>query len=105
MSLHEVVMHPHIQCSVQFWFPHLKKRAVEIKKIWRRSVKMFVMMDQQPCEERLKKLMFSLERRVRGDVIKVLKITDVMDKLNLVSVRKLTKELDNVIVRMCMKGY
>lgn len=105
MSPYKAVMHPHIQYSVQFWFPHLKKRAVELKKIMRRSVKMFVMMEQQPCEERLKKLMFSLQRRVRGGVIKVHKITEVMDELKLVSIRKLTEELDNFMDRMCMKGY
>jgi len=60
--------------------PHLKKGAVGLKKIQRQSAKMLVRMVQQPCEERLKKLIFfSLERRVRGAVMKLHKITDVMD--------------------------
>lgn len=72
MSPYKAVMHPHTLYCVQFWFPHLKKGAVELKKIQRRSVKMLVMMEKQPCEERVKKLIFfSLERRVRGHVIKV----------------------------------
>lgn len=80
MSPYKAVMHPHTQYCVQFCFSHLKKWAVELKKIQRRSVKMLVMMEQQPCEERLKKLIFfSLERRVRGDVVKVHKIIDVVD--------------------------
>ena len=77
-------MRPHLEYNVPFWSPYYKKDIEKLEKIQRRLTKLIPRLRNKFYDERLKELnLFTLEkRRIRGDLITLLKIFNGFTNLN-----------------------
>ena len=75
--LYPVLIRPLLECRVQVWSPHKQMDIDLIEKIQMRAVRMVPGMRALFYEEKLVKLVLTklVERRFRGDMIDIYKIT------------------------------
>ena len=75
------LVRPHLEYSIQFWAPYLRKNINQIESVQRRATKCIPGYRNLSYEDRLKKLKLpSLAyRRLRGSMIEVYKILNVYD--------------------------
>jgi len=68
IQLYPVLVRPHVQHCVKFWFLQFKKDKDRPERVQRRTMKMIKVLENMPHEERLKAFsFFNLEkRRIRG---------------------------------------
>ena len=84
-KLYRSYVRPHLEYCIQFWTPINVKDTDMIEGVQRRATKMIPNLRNSSYEEKLKRLgMFSLIcRRLRDDMIEVLKMIHYIDKVNL----------------------
>lgn len=77
MSLYPSLVRSQMEYSVQAWSPHYRRDIIKLEKVQRRATKIVPELRNLPYEERLKTLGLTTleERRHRGDLIEVFKIT------------------------------
>lgn len=84
IPLYKTLVRPHLEYCIQAWRPHLQKDIIQLEKVQRRVTKMVEGMKFLSYENRLSCLnLTTLEtRRLRGDLIEVLKILKGFDDVN-----------------------
>ena len=72
----------HLEYSIQFWAPHLRKDINQVESVQRRATKCIPGYKDLSYEERLRKLELPTlaYRRLRGSMIEVFKIINIYDK-------------------------
>ena len=72
----------HLEYSIQFWAPHLRKDLNQVESVQRRATKCIPGYKDLSYEERLRKLELPTlaYRRLRGSMIEVFKIINIYDK-------------------------
>lgn len=83
-TLYKALVRPRLEYCVQAWSPHLQKEIDMLEKVQRRAIRMINEFKGVNYEERLTRLnLTSLEaRRMRSDIIQVLKILMGFDNMD-----------------------
>ena len=94
LNLHKSLVRPHLEYCCQAWRPYLQKDVDRIEKVQRRMTKMIPELSQLNYEERLCRTnLLSLEmRRLRADLIEVLKIVKGIENVDQYSFFQRSKE-------------
>ena len=76
LPLYKALVRSHLEYGISVWSPYKMKYIEAIERVERRATKMLPGMDQLTYEERLRKskLQTLVYRRMRGDMIEVIKI-------------------------------
>ena len=76
LQLYKSLVRPHLEYSVQAWRPHFQKEIDLIEGVQRRATKLITSVKDKTYAERLRlpHLQTLETRRVRGDLIEVLKM-------------------------------
>ena len=84
VALYNAFVRPHLEYSVQFWSPYMRKDVIKLEKVQHRATKLIPALRNKSYEDRLRDLnLFSLEkRRIRGDMIEVWKIISGHENLD-----------------------
>jgi len=84
VALYSAFVRPHLEYSVHFCSPYLRKDVIKLEKVQHRATKLIRVLRNKSYEDRLAELnLFSLEkRRLRGDMIEVWKIISGHENLD-----------------------
>jgi ribonucleases P/MRP protein subunit RPP40 len=77
LILYKTYIRPHLEYCVQVWSPHLKKDVQLLERVQRKSTKLLRGLNKLSYQQRLQRLGLTMleERRERGDLIEVYKIS------------------------------
>ena len=82
--MYKSLVRPRLEYCIQAWCPHLRKDIDLLETVQRRATRLIYSLHDLPYYDRLKRLkLTTLEmRRVRGDLIEVLKITKGFEEVD-----------------------
>ena len=72
------MVRPHLEYSVQAWRPHFQKDIDLIEGVQRRATKLIISVQDKTYAEKYDFYIYKHLRRVRGDLIEVLKFLKVL---------------------------
>ena len=84
------LIRPQLEYASVIWSPYMKKHVKKLERVQRLATRMIPQFKELPYEERLSRMELSTleERRVRGDMITMFKIThgvDILDREDLIT--------------------
>ncbi|KAG0420557.1 hypothetical protein EQH57_0097 [Dictyocoela roeselum] len=88
VKIYNAIVRPHLEYSVQFWSPCLRKDVIKLKNVQRIATKLIPSLRNKSYEDRLGELnLYSLvKRRVRGGMIEVWKIMKGIENVDRASI-------------------